>query len=360
MAWTHSRMSSTAAFILSCVSFGTAKAQPAVSCGDVLGAKTVNIKMLSRQAQLAWMRLVNQSNYESFKQAGSASVPGYFDGDYNSFNEKRNKLFEKETYQSSEFEAQQELSIEVPPDVISAWQTCMVANSTGLFVYAKNVDEDGATLSVNWKPSPGLSELQGVSVALHGAAKGDLQKQKKIDIGERFFSILRENKNQVVRGTISGKPGTYGVYSAEIYIPQKLKPPVVPPTPPPPPAPVKLNPLYVGQTPGCNAAIVTNHQNHLSCVNIPLGYTVSTSNSSQQLLYLGVEPFKNAGVVTTKITFHGGQTQEYGWTIRDDSKLPNSQPLFAVVGCGVNDGEVTTNPHHKNCTTVPIGWAYPW
>jgi hypothetical protein len=131
-------------------------------------------------------------------------------------------------------------------------------------------------------------------------------------------------------------------------------------SPPPPPAVERLNTLFVGQTPNCNAAIVTNHQNHLNCTNTALGYTIKNSAAAQQLLYLGVTGNVNAGVITTKSNFKGGATQEWGYTIRESYKLSGSAPLYVVVGCSENDGEVTTNPTHKNCPTTPIGWAYPW
>jgi len=131
--------------------------------------------------------------------------------------------------------------------------------------------------------------------------------------------------------------------------------------PPPPPPPVKkLNPLFAGQTPNCNASIVTNHQNHLNCTNTPLGYTIESGQAAQQRLYLGVTGNVNAGVITTKSNFRGGATQEWGYTIREAYKAAGSSPLYVVVGCGNNDGEVTTNPGHKNCPTAPIGWTYPW
>lgn len=132
------------------------------------------------------------------------------------------------------------------------------------------------------------------------------------------------------------------------------------PAPPPAPTPEKANTLFVGQTLNCNAAIVTNHQGHLNCVNTPLGYTIKAGPAAMQMLYLGIDPNVNAGVISVKPSFRGGRTQDWGYTIRQQYKLPGSAQIFAVVGCGANDGEVTTNANHKNCPTTPIGWIYPW
>ena len=123
----------------------------------------------------------------------------------------------------------------------------------------------------------------------------------------------------------------------------------------------------VGQTPGCNAGIVSNHEGHLNCVNTPIGFTIKEGPAAQQRLFLGILPGVNAGAITTKpsgeLSLLGGVrppgTQDYGYTIREDFKLPGSVALFVVVGCGKNDGEVTTNPYHKNCKTIEIGYTLP-
>jgi hypothetical protein len=131
----------------------------------------------------------------------------------------------------------------------------------------------------------------------------------------------------------------------------------------------RLNPLFVGQTPGCNAGIVSNHEGHLNCVNTPIGFTTKEGPAAEQRLFLGIVPGVNAGVITTKPA--GGVelalggvippgTRDYGYTIKEDFKLPESVALYVVIGCGKNDGEVTTNQYHKNCKTIPIGYTLPW
>lgn len=126
-----------------------------------------------------------------------------------------------------------------------------------------------------------------------------------------------------------------------------------------PPALERSNTLYEGQTPGCNENVVTNHEGHLNCVNIPIGSTVKDSSAAQQHLFLGVVPNVNAGAITTKPGFRGGVTQDWGYTLKDDARQPGSVHLYVVQGCGYYDGEVTTNPNHHNCTTTSIGWTYP-
>jgi hypothetical protein len=129
------------------------------------------------------------------------------------------------------------------------------------------------------------------------------------------------------------------------------------------PKPSTLNerrgPLFVGQTPGVNAGIVSNNQAHLNGVNIPIGYTIGEGPAAQQHLYLGRVQNVNAGQITTKLIPGLLQNADYGFTLKDNFKLPGSVALYVVTGCGGTDGEVTTNPVHKNCSTVPIGYTYP-
>lgn len=59
----------------------------------------------------------------------------------------------------------------------------------------------------------------------------------------------------------------------------------------PAPLPIeRFNMLFLGQTPNCNADIVTNHRGHLNCVNTPIGYTIKEGHAAQQHLFLGVVP----------------------------------------------------------------------
>ena len=102
----------------------------------------------------------------------------------------------------------------------------------------------------------------------------------------------------------------------------------------------RFNTLYVGQTPNCNAGIVTNNASHLGCVNLPLGYTIKAGAAAQQLLYLGVTPNVNAGAITTKRNFRGGATRVWGYTMKNTNRLSGSTQLYVVVGCGNNAGEV--------------------
>lgn len=67
-----------------------ASAQPD-SCERLMAFDTTVIQS-NIAAQYSVLQLVNQQNYESIKQSGSANVPGYFDGSFDDFRKKRSSL----------------------------------------------------------------------------------------------------------------------------------------------------------------------------------------------------------------------------------------------------------------------------
>jgi len=117
-------------------------------------------------------------------------------------------------------------------------------------------------------------------------------------------------------------------------------------------------PLFEGRSQFCNAAVVSNHANHLNCVNSAYGYAAPTAGpETSTKLYLGIQPYVNAGGITTSSSFKGGLTQEYGYLLAAPDGHPDSRALYRVVNCGAHTGEVTTNPNHRNCRTEPIGYT---
>jgi len=62
-----------------------------MSCENLLQFDVTSISS-DYASQFAALRVVSQQNYEQMKHKLAASVPGYFDGDYQSFSLKRSKL----------------------------------------------------------------------------------------------------------------------------------------------------------------------------------------------------------------------------------------------------------------------------
>ncbi|MEO8389840.1 MAG: hypothetical protein ABI893_07935 [Polaromonas sp.] len=72
------------------LSFGGALGQPD-SCERLMAFDTTVVQN-NIAARYSVLSLINQQNYESVKQSGSAAVPGYFDGSYDEFRQKRSQL----------------------------------------------------------------------------------------------------------------------------------------------------------------------------------------------------------------------------------------------------------------------------
>lgn len=75
------------------------------NCDNVLTTYTISVLNTETRSKLAWMNLVSQTNYEEKKQKASAIIPGYFSGDYASFEKKRSELYQEQNYYSDEYES---------------------------------------------------------------------------------------------------------------------------------------------------------------------------------------------------------------------------------------------------------------
>lgn len=147
------------------------------------------------------------------------------------------------------------------------------------------------------------------------------------------------------------------------------------------PAPIKKKALlYVGARAGCNAGVVTTNELHRDCSTRAIGYTidyesvrainlpVSASGPAPNLpqvkpgymeIFVGVIPRRNAAIVSPDINYGGAATVSIGY-ISTQSTL-GGIALYVTRRCSKNDdeGEVSTNPAHKGCGTIKIGYLLP-
>ncbi len=197
-------------------------------CQDVLQARTTHWTNLNLIEQNAALNLVDERNYEESKQKYNAIVPGYFDGDFQSFKQRRASRFQQTSYQSSKFQSQQELRIELPPDAVSAWLTCVTQTSSNLFAYIDEIDEAAVTLKIKWAAPPGLPGIN-VTPQLINVAPGSLLDAPVLiqPHGEVRVILTRQNRSAALRGTLNGVVGT-GMYAASFYVPVKTPPPQPP------------------------------------------------------------------------------------------------------------------------------------
>lgn len=142
-------------------------------CDAVLLARTVKVDALRYQQDLAWMKLVNQSNYEQAKTEIGAVVPGYFDGNYDTFAAKRDQLSSQEWFTRSENMVRTQFLALAPDEGIRAWRDCTLANSAGgavLIGYMREVNDENAILHLEWSPAEGtVGPLRKTRLIVQGA-----------------------------------------------------------------------------------------------------------------------------------------------------------------------------------------------
>ena len=182
-----------------------------VSCDSVL-VKGLSILNESREVRLAWLKFVNQSNYEESKQStGGQAYAGMFSGDFNNFDQKRNALMVQERFDYSDIEVRQTLISRVPPDAVRAWRDCVITKmeAESLACWFEQVTSESAVLFIRWKLGRTAMLLHDIKVTLTGAT--DFQGRSTIALdpltNEASFHIKRKSKHGAVSGSVTGKAG---------------------------------------------------------------------------------------------------------------------------------------------------------
>ncbi len=195
-----------------------------VSCDAVL-APDVTMMQSNVTVLYSFLLLVNESNYEQYKQKYAATVPGYFSGNYDSFNEARRQLSVREELSFQIYEAKSILQTVIGDAKVAAWLECMTSQAWGLFAYVHDANDDGCTLLVKWVPPPGLDGLRDTTIALeNGSAKQNSFAPSGDFSGEAEIIISRAQALSWVRGTVSGLAGTNGNYAARFFLPHVPQP----------------------------------------------------------------------------------------------------------------------------------------
>lgn len=357
--------------IFICLITESPRALAAPVCDAVLRPNEVTTKSdyavmqayMSYNAEHEYDRLQNLDN-----QSRSADISyKVFSAEYDEsrsredFQERIRNRLAKESFNMNASESRALSRVYVTDKQVEGWVECIRHSGGGaVLIIASNPNPRSFPLRVTFLPPTGVGQST-MELSLDGGLIDGRRSlvQKFVGKSSRSYIVKPKQKSTevVIAANIAG-------LSDDLTVDLKPRPKVKlenkqEETKTTLPVVEAFNPLFVGRTPHCNAAIVTNHQGHLNCVNVPIGFTIKSGPAAQQLLYLGVVGNVNAGAITTNERFRGGDTKEWGYTMREERKLPGSVPLYVVVGCGNDDGEVTTNSNHKNCQTNMIGWAYP-
>lgn len=195
-----------------------AQSQPSANieqCNPVL-VQNIEYDTLDKSAKLAWLKMVNQSNFEDMKRkAGGKFVFGDLDLGFtwDEFNQKRQQLFTQESYSESEEVAVSRLRFTTPSEARERWLECVKALANdrsrfGLFLWVDDENRYGATVHVAWRSTPppkagkiDSQNLLGGEVA--GLPANQWLPNAIIPSGGSTSAIIRRNGDQEIRGTVT-------------------------------------------------------------------------------------------------------------------------------------------------------------
>ena len=152
-------------------------------------------------ATLQMLNIVDQSNYDKFKQnfAGNVTVPIYdvpvdFGVTYDSFKETRSRIFKEHQFSSSSNTSLQWLNIYYSASATTAYAKCLdayVKGTPGIHVWAKDVSATGATVYVQWVPPAQVGSVTATITARGAPQWQDFTK----DFGPSYssnFAVKRQ------------------------------------------------------------------------------------------------------------------------------------------------------------------------
>lgn len=148
-----------------------------------------------RQAQL---KLVNEANYEEAKKTASASVPGYFNGDYASFAAKRASSYQETRFNYSLDDSRHLVTSGVDANGLAAYKSCIQSGSPLTALLTKSPSQQIVALRVNFRaetiiPNPNPLVVQVIGAELFGVVSE--QKDKIVEAnagpGERVYLFKR-------------------------------------------------------------------------------------------------------------------------------------------------------------------------
>jgi hypothetical protein len=141
-------------------------------CGCNAGlAQEVLATSSNRQLKLAYLKQVDQKQWEEIRKSGS--LGGTYKGisidlDYSEMSKRRSELFEKERFNMSESEAQ---SLVLTTVKTRDWGECKkmcIAAQSGFVCDASDMTADVLAVSCSWRPTGPSPQFIKVSVSLNG------------------------------------------------------------------------------------------------------------------------------------------------------------------------------------------------
>jgi hypothetical protein len=172
---------------------------------------------------ISWIKLVTEDNYEEIKKSVSAYIPGYFEGDYDSFKKKLNSTKQYTSFSYSRDEARSTYMAYLPEAAYRAWSDCMQykaqqANSGELIVGAHDATDNSAIITYRWEPTLNtLGSLTELEFQFAGVSNSQQIYQEMMTrhpagstnfSGELNFIAERNSSNSEMKIVINGKTST--------------------------------------------------------------------------------------------------------------------------------------------------------
>ena len=190
---------------------------PAVWDANPLDCDAVLVQQLTvdtarQTVDLDWLKLITKDNYEQTKHSAAASYAGYvgyFTGNYDDFNAKRERTFAAEHFTLNVDSARYSYTSHLDAKQIEAWLSCK-GGARQLAAYLVDEDEKGVTLKLSWRASADIGPLKIAQVHFdpHVAPK-DLLNLRVLN-GDRAFPLTRLKSGEAIRGDITGTSGMAG------------------------------------------------------------------------------------------------------------------------------------------------------
>ena len=199
-----------------------ANAAESAACDSVLVQQSANLKE-NNSAFLSWLQIIDEATYNRAQTDAAASgltAYGMFEGDYKTFSEKRRRYLSTNNYVQTRNNAREEFKSYLTTDQISAWVKCK-QDHLELVLYYKDVDQQGATLVLDWTPPGAVGELNSIRIEFpDGKPSPALAALHSLN-GIREFPISRKPVGASIRGSVGGRAGiNHSDYSASVYIPK--------------------------------------------------------------------------------------------------------------------------------------------
>lgn len=156
-------------------------------CAKVLIQQT-DVSLMDESDYLAYLDVIDEQSFGTAKTSGGISIPGYLDGDYNSFDAARKSFFQLKNYVSDKKRSEGRVRVFLSDEQIRAWRDCELKNRNGLELLPEGRRTgDSITFKLAYFGTPGITlriTLRGDSCVIDGLA------EKHTEIphgGERSF-----------------------------------------------------------------------------------------------------------------------------------------------------------------------------